>query len=117
MNIAELQELLTAGGAAFDTEKPEGSDGICQIVTKATDTAAEGPCGEACDEGCAGLCEKHYKEYLGTLIRREKVDPVLTMNKHYCMVELHLNEVDFDSNLELDGLREVIAESVPLVYI
>ena len=104
-------------GIAYDTNKPEGSDGLCTIVTKVTDDALEGPCAKESGDGFAGLCEKHYKEYLGTLIRREKVDPVLTLSKQYCVKELNNNVIDFDSNMELEDLRKLIVDSIPLVYL
>ena len=115
-SVEEIQELLTAAGVIYEVNRPQDSDGLCPIVTKATDDAPEGPCALQSAEGHAGLCANHYKEYLATLIRREKVDPVMKFTKHQCLVELANHDIQFNQSQVVEQLKDVIRQSVPLEY-
>ncbi|XP_060761598.1 E3 ubiquitin-protein ligase RNF31 [Neoarius graeffei] len=86
---ARLQALLQKSGVAFNTEVPPGTQtGVCGVIeqkddgTRQTDSA----CGAQTQPGQAGLCEKHYREYLVSLINGHSIDPAPLFDFN----ELHL---------------------------
>ncbi|KAM6908817.1 E3 ubiquitin-protein ligase RNF31-like isoform 1-T1 [Lycodopsis pacificus] len=73
-----LQALLQRSGVEFNTEPSNGtqSDACCLMEQK--DEAGQqidSPCGLQTQPGQAGLCEKHYREYLVSLINAHSLDP------------------------------------------
>ncbi|XP_053507578.1 E3 ubiquitin-protein ligase RNF31 isoform X2 [Ictalurus furcatus] len=73
-----LQALLQKCGVAFNTDVPPGTQtGVCGVIeqkddgTRQTDSA----CGAQTQPDQAGLCEKHYREYLVSLINGHSIDP------------------------------------------
>ncbi|XP_068566398.1 E3 ubiquitin-protein ligase RNF31-like [Cebidichthys violaceus] len=73
-----LQALLQRSGVEFNTDPSNGtqSDACCLMEQK--DEAGQqidSPCGLQTQPGQAGLCEKHYREYLVSLINAHSLDP------------------------------------------
>jgi hypothetical protein len=54
----------------------------CRVMLQKEDGAQklDEECGDHCTEGHAGLCEKHYKEYLVCRINEEGIDPAEFMD-------------------------------------
>uniref|UniRef100_UPI0037E93FC8 E3 ubiquitin-protein ligase RNF31-like n=1 Tax=Semicossyphus pulcher TaxID=241346 RepID=UPI0037E93FC8 len=75
-----LQALLQKSGVEFNTDPSDGTqtDACCVMEQKDEDgLQIDSPCGLKTEPGQAGLCEKHYKEYLVSLINGHSVDPAL----------------------------------------
>ncbi|XP_030254798.1 E3 ubiquitin-protein ligase RNF31 [Sparus aurata] len=73
-----LQELLKNSGVEFNTEPSTGtqSDACCVMEQKDEGgLQTDSPCGAKTQPGQAGLCEKHYREYLVSLINAHSLDP------------------------------------------
>uniref|UniRef100_A0A8C1QU50 RBR-type E3 ubiquitin transferase n=1 Tax=Cyprinus carpio TaxID=7962 RepID=A0A8C1QU50_CYPCA len=75
---ARLQALLQKKGVNYNTDTAPGAQtGVCGVIeqkdegTRQTDS----PCGAQTQPGQAGLCEKHYREYLVSLINGHSIDP------------------------------------------
>ncbi|KAM3593482.1 uncharacterized protein V6R79_013829 [Siganus canaliculatus] len=75
-----LQTLLQRSGVEFNTEPPAGTPSEKCSVMEQKDEAGhpmDSPCDVQTQPGQAGLCEKHYKEYLVSLINAHSLDPAL----------------------------------------
>lgn len=73
-----LQALLQRSGVEFNTDPSNGvqTDGCCVMEQKDEGgQQIDSPCGLQTQPGQAGLCEKHYKEYLVSLINAHSLDP------------------------------------------
>lgn len=99
-SLQELQKLLDDNNIAYDTEPPEGQENASSGEEDAGGAAAaEAPlrckvseqkesenglqdaeCGEEVPPGHAGLCGKHYKEYLVVLVNDNLLDPADIMS-------------------------------------
>eukprot|EP00064_Thunnus_orientalis_P004382 superscaffoldBa00000396_g4393 len=68
----------TNKGVAFNTDPPPGTQtGLCGVIEQ-KDEGGQQPdsaCGAQTQPGHAGLCEKHYREYLVSLINSHSIDP------------------------------------------
>jgi hypothetical protein len=108
--VARLQKVLQEKNVEFDTEPPQKQVNAAQDSDKEDEEEREpeGPiaiagagqvlkcrvmlqkevgsqkvdeeCGDKCDVGHAGLCLKHYKEYLVCKINEEEIDPAEFMD-------------------------------------
>ena len=119
-----INELTVKMGATF-AEPPPGELKIpCQIVEY-----KESPDGgfekEDCSkfsyekDGYAGLCDKHYKEYLCGLITKAGLDPIDVLqvtedNIFELFAVLRRNEIPFDDKMKGDALKLLIKEKLPL---
>ncbi|XP_069044132.1 E3 ubiquitin-protein ligase RNF31 isoform X2 [Lepisosteus oculatus] len=75
---ARLQALLQKNNVEFNTEPPPGSQaGLCGVMEQKEEGVRffDAPCGAQTQAGQAGLCEKHYREYLVSLINGHSLDP------------------------------------------
>ncbi|XP_077481048.1 E3 ubiquitin-protein ligase RNF31-like [Stigmatopora argus] len=72
-----LQALLKRSGVDFNTEAPEGPRAdACGVMEQKDEVGnADSPCGVPTQAGQAGLCDKHYREYLVSLINAHSLDP------------------------------------------
>ncbi|XP_070708978.1 E3 ubiquitin-protein ligase RNF31-like [Pempheris klunzingeri] len=73
-----LQELLQRSGVEFNTDPSTGTQTDACCVMEQKDEGGlqiDSPCGSQTQPGQAGLCEKHYKEYLVSLINAHSLDP------------------------------------------
>ncbi|KAG7524316.1 hypothetical protein JOB18_010307 [Solea senegalensis] len=78
-----LQDLLQKCGVEFNTDPDTGAqtDG-CGVMEQKDEGGeqTDSPCGLQTQLGQAGLCEKHYREYLVSLINAHSLDPALLYN-------------------------------------
>ncbi|XP_015813053.1 E3 ubiquitin-protein ligase RNF31 isoform X1 [Nothobranchius furzeri] len=75
---ARLQVLLQINGVNFNTEPPPGTQtGLCGVIEQKDDGGeqSDSACGAQTQPGHAALCEKHYCEYLVSLINSHSIDP------------------------------------------
>ncbi|XP_057680162.1 E3 ubiquitin-protein ligase RNF31-like isoform X2 [Corythoichthys intestinalis] len=73
----KLQALLKRSNVDFNTEAPDGPQvGTCGVMEQKDEASnADSPCGVQTQAGQAGLCDKHYREYLVSLINAHSLDP------------------------------------------
>ncbi|KAK2886759.1 hypothetical protein Q8A73_020705 [Channa argus] len=73
-----LQALLQRGGVDFNTDPGTQTD-ACGVMEQKDEGGQQidSPCGIRTQPGQAGLCEKHYREYLVSLINAHSLDPAL----------------------------------------
>ncbi|XP_029935669.1 E3 ubiquitin-protein ligase RNF31-like [Myripristis murdjan] len=75
---ARLQELLQRNTVEFNMDPPNGTQtDTCGVMEQKDEGGqqTDSPCGIKTQPGQAGLCEKHYKEYLVSLINAHSLDP------------------------------------------
>ncbi|XP_066520072.1 interferon regulatory factor 9 [Hoplias malabaricus] len=79
---AKLQALLQRNEVEFNTDPPEGTESAeCNVMEQKDGSQVfDAPCGIETQEGHAGLCVKHYIEYLVSLINAHSLDPALQMD-------------------------------------
>nr|XP_046226825.1 E3 ubiquitin-protein ligase RNF31-like [Scatophagus argus] len=80
-----LQALLQRNGAEFNTDPSTGTqtDACCVMEQKDEEgQQIDSPCGIQTQPGQAGLCEKHYREYLVSLINAHSLDPAMLYDAH-----------------------------------
>ncbi|KAK3086203.1 hypothetical protein FSP39_015157 [Pinctada imbricata] len=82
-DIPELQKLLKDKNVNFNTEIPSQQEprNRCPVMEQKeiNDAKQDEACGREIQQGHAGLCLTHYKEYLVGLINKNKLDPVHMM--------------------------------------
>lgn len=89
----ELQRLLHDNNVAYNTEPPEGQGNadeqagaaaplVCKVneQKETVDGLRDEECGEQVQAGYAGLCKKHYVEYLVVLVNDNLLDPADIMS-------------------------------------
>ncbi|KAJ3611852.1 hypothetical protein NHX12_021865 [Muraenolepis orangiensis] len=122
-----LQDLLQRNGVAFNTEPPEDAEnGSCSVMQQdeAGAQLVDAACGEATADGQAGLCKKHYTEYLVSLINNSSLDPAqlyegneldVACGRYHVVVPREENEEDAAySARQLEKLQEVqLGDKVP----
>ncbi|XP_054607891.1 E3 ubiquitin-protein ligase RNF31 isoform X2 [Nothobranchius furzeri] len=75
-----LQQLLQRSGVDFNTDPSNGTQTDACGVMEQKDEAGQqvdSPCGVATQPGQAGLCDKHYREYLVSLVNDHTLDPAV----------------------------------------
>ncbi|XP_029978632.1 E3 ubiquitin-protein ligase RNF31-like isoform X2 [Sphaeramia orbicularis] len=75
---ARLQALLQKSGVEFNTDPSnETQTANCGVMEQKDEGGLQidSPCGLETRPGQAGLCEKHYREYLVSLINAHSLDP------------------------------------------
>ncbi|XP_040921571.1 E3 ubiquitin-protein ligase RNF31-like [Toxotes jaculatrix] len=75
-----LQALLQRNGVEFNTDPSNGTQtDACGVMEQKDEGGQQidSPCGIQTQPGQAGLCEKHYREYLVSLINVHSLDPAL----------------------------------------
>ena len=124
---AVIEEMTAKMGDQF-VEPPQGELKIpCQIAEY-----KENPNGDFEKENCsksslekdgyAGLCDKHYKEYLCGLITKAGLDPIdvleVTEDTIFELFAiLKRSEVPYDEMMKGDQLKLLIKEKLPLIPI
>ncbi|XP_037549700.1 E3 ubiquitin-protein ligase RNF31 [Nematolebias whitei] len=76
----KLQQLLQRNGVDFNTDPSSGAQADACGVMEQKDEGGQqvdSPCGLQTQPGQAGLCNKHYKEYLVSLINAHTLDPAV----------------------------------------
>lgn len=89
----ELQRLLHDNNVAYNTEPPEGQGNadeqagaaaplVCKVneQKETVDGLRDEECGDQVQAGYAGLCKKHYVEYLVVLVNDNLLDPADIMS-------------------------------------
>ncbi|XP_061777297.1 E3 ubiquitin-protein ligase RNF31-like [Nerophis ophidion] len=82
---ARLQALLQRSGVDFNTEPSDAQQtDACGVMEQKDEGGQQidSPCGGQSQPGQAGLCEKHYKEYLVSLINAHSIDPAPLYDNH-----------------------------------
>uniref|UniRef100_A0A672GYE2 Uncharacterized protein n=1 Tax=Salarias fasciatus TaxID=181472 RepID=A0A672GYE2_SALFA len=119
---AQLQELLQRSSVEFNTEpSDDASIDACGVMEQKDEgnQQLDSPCGIQTHPGQAGLCEKHYKEYLVSLINIHSLDPALLYDakdleiacKRY-LVEVPRGEAEDDQTHQARMLKKLM--EVPL---
>ncbi|KAM9718674.1 LOW QUALITY PROTEIN: E3 ubiquitin-protein ligase RNF31 [Menidia menidia] len=75
---SRLQALLQNNGVEFNTEPSPGTQtGLCGVIEQKDEGGQQSDlaCGAQTQPGHAALCEKHYREYLVSLINCHSIDP------------------------------------------
>lgn len=122
--IEDLQKLLNESGITFNTKPPphwEPSK-LCQVPEQKETSIGlrDDICGKEVEEGMAGLCRKHYVEYLGQLIFRHRVDPVSIFNIDELELVLRRANKRLPSHYRLtddeyrDAVLKIIDADIPL---
>ncbi|XP_027206289.2 linear Ubiquitin E3 ligase isoform X1 [Dermatophagoides pteronyssinus] len=90
----------------------------CQVMEQKEVNFAmkDKPCNRFVD--VAGLCKLHYKEYLGNLIYRNRIDPISIFNEMELELTLKRENIRIPSKIRgedyLGKLKELILEKIPL---
>ncbi|KAG8014380.1 E3 ubiquitin-protein ligase RNF31 [Nibea albiflora] len=120
---SRLQALLQNNGMAFNTEPPPGTQtGLCGVIEQ-KDEGGQQPdsaCGAQTQPGHAGLCEKHYREYLVSLINSHSIDPAPLYSSNELLLACRRYKVDDsrrdgeDAFTYYSRLLEKLMDEVPL---
>ncbi|XP_029385439.1 E3 ubiquitin-protein ligase RNF31-like isoform X2 [Echeneis naucrates] len=92
-----LQALLQKCGVEFNTDPPNGTQtDTCGVMVQRDEGSQQidSPCGIQTQPGQAGLCEKHYREYLVSLINAHSLDPALIYDSHELIRACERYQVD-----------------------
>ncbi|XP_038160828.1 E3 ubiquitin-protein ligase RNF31 isoform X1 [Cyprinodon tularosa] len=84
-----LQALLQRGGVDFNTDPSNDSQTeTCGVMEQKDEGGqqADSPCGVQTQPGQAGLCMKHYREYLVSLINDHMLDPALLYDERELLI-------------------------------
>lgn len=80
----------------------------------------DSPCGAQTQPGQAGLCDKHYREYLVSLINGHSIDPALLFTMDELTVACRRYHVDItlldreDEQTHFSRLLKKLMDDVPL---
>ncbi|XP_046883121.1 E3 ubiquitin-protein ligase RNF31 [Hypomesus transpacificus] len=94
---SRLQALLLNKGVEFNTDTPPGTQsGLCGVVEQKDEGGqqSDSACGAETLPGQAGLCEKHYREYLVNLINGHSIDPASLFNANELVLACRRYQVD-----------------------
>ncbi|XP_012683447.2 E3 ubiquitin-protein ligase RNF31 isoform X2 [Clupea harengus] len=120
---ARLQALLQKEEVAFDTDTPPGTQaGLCGVIEQKDEGAqqTDSACGAQTQPGQAGLCEKHYREYLVSLINGHSIDPAPLYNANELLLACRRYQVEVprveseDDRTYYSRLLKILMDSVPL---
>lgn len=92
-----LQDLLQKNGVEFNTDPPDGTQtGACRVLEQKNDDGQPNdlPCGIQTHPQQAGLCDKHYKEYLVSLINSHCLDPAPLFDETELDVVCQRHQID-----------------------
>ncbi|KAJ8272532.1 hypothetical protein GJAV_G00090290 [Gymnothorax javanicus] len=118
-----LQALLQKNGVAFNTDPPHGTQaGLCGVMEQKDEGGrqVDSPCGAQTQPGQAGLCDKHYREYLVSLINGHSIDPAPLFTANEVAVACRRYQVDDrrgegeEDRAYYSRLRRKLMEEVPL---
>uniref|UniRef100_UPI003AADA360 E3 ubiquitin-protein ligase RNF31 n=1 Tax=Centroberyx gerrardi TaxID=166262 RepID=UPI003AADA360 len=118
-----LQALLQNNGVAFNTDPPPGTQtGLCGVIEQKDEGGqqSDSACGAQTQPGHAGLCEKHYREYLVSLINGHSIDPAPLFNANELVLACRRYQVEDargdgeDDFTYYSRLLEKLMDEVPL---
>ncbi|XP_035026114.1 E3 ubiquitin-protein ligase RNF31 isoform X2 [Hippoglossus stenolepis] len=120
---SRLQALLQKNEVVFNTEPPPGTQtGLCGVIEQKDEGGqqTDSACGAQTQHGHAGLCEKHYREYLVSLINSHSIDPAPLYSSNELLLACRRYKVDDTRKDGEDGftfysrLLEKLMDEVPL---
>ncbi|XP_017269594.1 E3 ubiquitin-protein ligase RNF31 isoform X2 [Kryptolebias marmoratus] len=82
-DVNQLQQLLQRSNVEYNTDPSNGAQAdACGVMEQKDEDGqqVDSPCGLQMQPGQAGLCNKHYKEYLVSLINAHTLDPAVLYN-------------------------------------
>ncbi|XP_067109257.1 E3 ubiquitin-protein ligase RNF31 isoform X2 [Osmerus mordax] len=94
---SRLQALLLNKGVEFNTDTPPGTQsGLCGVIEQKDEGGqqSDSACGAETLPGQAGLCEKHYREYLVNLINGHSIDPAPLFNANELVLACRRYQVE-----------------------
>ncbi|XP_024135802.1 E3 ubiquitin-protein ligase RNF31 isoform X1 [Oryzias melastigma] len=94
---ARLQAVLQRNRVGYNTDPSSGVQTDACSVMEQKDEAGQqvdSPCGIQTQPGQAGLCDKHYREYLVSLINAHSLDPALLYQTHELVRACERYQVD-----------------------
>ncbi|XP_072219676.1 E3 ubiquitin-protein ligase RNF31 isoform X2 [Leuresthes tenuis] len=94
---SRLQALLQNNGVDFNTEPPPGTQtGLCGVIEQKDEGGqqSDSACGAQTQPGHAALCEKHYREYLVSLINSHSIDPAPLYSSNELLLACRRYKVD-----------------------
>uniref|UniRef100_A0A3Q2XVI1 Ring finger protein 31 n=1 Tax=Hippocampus comes TaxID=109280 RepID=A0A3Q2XVI1_HIPCM len=120
---SRLQALLENNDVAYNTEPPPGTQtGLCGVIEQKDDGGQQpdSACGAQTQTGHAGLCEKHYREYLVSLINSNSIDPARLYSSNELLLACRRYKVEDarrdaeDAFNHYSRLLEKLMDEVPL---
>ncbi|XP_076856824.1 E3 ubiquitin-protein ligase RNF31-like [Brachyhypopomus gauderio] len=94
---ARLQDLLKMGGVKFNTDADGTATDECGVMEQKDGAQVlDAPCGVQTVEGHAGLCIKHYREYLVSLINAHSLDPAYLFDEGELISACKRHQVNCD---------------------
>ncbi|KAI7809639.1 E3 ubiquitin-protein ligase RNF31 isoform X2 [Triplophysa rosa] len=120
---ARLQALLQKNGVKYNTDTAPGTQtGVCGVIEQKDEgpRPTDSACGAQTQPGQAGLCEKHYREYLVSLINGHSLDPAPLFNHDELLVACRRYHVDIaqgegeDDRAHYTRLLKKLMDDVPL---
>ncbi|XP_062375630.1 E3 ubiquitin-protein ligase RNF31 isoform X1 [Sardina pilchardus] len=120
---ARLQALLQKEEVAFNTDTPPGTQaGLCGVIEQKDEGGqqTDSACGAQTQPGQAGLCEKHYREYLVSLINGHSIDPAPLYNANELLLACRRYQVEVprgeaeDDRTYYSRLLKMLMDNVPL---
>ncbi|KAG9278422.1 E3 ubiquitin-protein ligase RNF31 isoform X1 [Astyanax mexicanus] len=120
---ARLQALLQKNGVAYNTDTAPGTQtGVCGVIEQKDEgpRQTDSACGAQTQPGQAGLCEKHYREYLVSLINGHSIDPAPLFSSNELVLACKRYQVDHargegeDDRPYCSRLMKKLMEDVPL---
>ncbi|XP_035268708.1 E3 ubiquitin-protein ligase RNF31-like isoform X2 [Anguilla anguilla] len=118
-----LQALLQMNAVAFNIDPPNGAvAGECGVMEQKEDgdRQVDSACGLKAEPGQAGLCQKHYGEYLVSLINGHSIDPATLFDGKEVLVACRRYGVDVpqgeaeEEEAYIARLKEKLMSDVPL---
>ncbi|KAL2085337.1 hypothetical protein ACEWY4_018657 [Coilia grayii] len=113
-----LQELLQKNGVDFNTNPPNGTQtGTCGVMEQKDEAGqhVDSPCGIQTQPEQAGLCDKHYREYLVSLINSHTLDPAPLLDETELMATCRRYHVDVRQG-EAEDQRMYLARLLQASY-
>ncbi|XP_063075121.1 E3 ubiquitin-protein ligase RNF31 [Engraulis encrasicolus] len=118
---ARLQALLQKEEVAFNTDTPPGTQaGLCGVIEQKVGQQTDSACGAQTQPGQAGLCEKHYTEYLVSLINGHSIDPAPLYNANELLLACRRYQAEEprreaeDDRTYYSRLLKILMDNVPL---
>ncbi|XP_063062600.1 E3 ubiquitin-protein ligase RNF31-like [Engraulis encrasicolus] len=103
-----LQELLQKNGVEFNTNPPNGTQaGTCGVMEQKDEAGqhVDSPCGIQTQPDQAGLCDKHYREYLVSLINSHTLDPAPLLDENELTATCRRYHIDTTRQGEAEDQR------------
>lgn len=93
---------------------------MCGVIEQKVGQQTDSACGAQTQPGQAGLCEKHYTEYLVSLINGHSIDPAPLYNANELLLACRRYQVEEprreaeDDRTYYSRLLKILMDNVPL---